>query len=406
MRPEDFLPPSVFRLTDNKPFAPQPAQLDASKTRVSLTKSPKPVPPSNAPELSGHNIFTDHMVCARWTASSGWEDPAILPHGPLTIPPSASALHYATACFEGMKAYRGHDGKLRLFRPQYNAARMLASATRVSLPSFDPTQLLHLIRQLCALDAPRWLPASAAGSSLYIRPTLVGTDDSLGFQVPREALLYIIISYWPSPAASGAGLRLWASDCDIVRAWPGGSGSAKVAANYGPSILAHSHARRKGCDQVLWLFGSDGWVTEAGSMNIFVIWRTRQGQLQVVTPGLDDHTILAGVTRQSVLDLVRERLSGVAEVSEQGIEPVEALECTFTIHDIVAAAREERLFGLFAVGTAASVVPVREILFKEERIVIESSQSLYVSLLQGWMADITSGREQSMWTEVVDESSP
>ncbi|GFG14814.1 branched-chain-amino-acid aminotransferase, mitochondrial [Aspergillus lentulus] len=404
MAPEDFLPPSVFRLTDNKPFPPQRAQLDASRTRVSLTKSPKPVPPANAPELSSHNIFTDHMVCARWTASPGWDVPAILPHGPLTIPPSASALHYATACFEGMKAYRGHDGKLRLFRPQYNAARMLASAARVSLPSFDPAQLLHLIRQLCALDAPRWLPAeSAAGSSLYIRPTLVGTDDSLGFQVPREALLYIIISYWPSPAAAGPGLSLWASDGDTVRAWPGGSGSAKLAANYGPSILAHSHARRKGCDQVLWLFGSDGWVTEAGSMNVFVIWRTRQGQLQVVTPGLDEHTILAGVTRHSVLDLVRERLSGVEAASAHGIEPVEVVECIFTIHDIVTAAREGRLVGLFAVGTAASVVPVREIQFKEETILVESSQSPYVSLLQGWMADITSGREQSMWTEVVDE---
>ncbi|KAF7588179.1 hypothetical protein BBP40_006086 [Aspergillus hancockii] len=413
MAPEDFLPRSVFRLTDNKPFASISPKLDASKTKVIRTKTPKPVPALNAPELSAHNIFTDHMVCARWTTSSGWEDPTIIPYGPLNLTPSASALHYATACFEGMKAYRGHDGKLRLFRPWYNTARMLASAARISLPSFDPDGLLKVIRQLCALDAPRWLPATAGGSSLYIRPTIIGIDDSLGFQAPHAAFLFIIMSYWPSPAVSAggaepsAGLRLRTSDSDTVRAWSGGSGSAKLAAIYRPSILAHTQAKRYGCDQVLWLFGSDGRVTEAGAANFFVIWRTREGGLQLVTPSLDEHTILAGGTRQSILDLARERLSlATSAVRREGVEPVETLECTFTIQDIAKAAGEGRLVASFAVGTAASVVPVSEIHFKEEKIVVESNASPYVSLLQRWMADITFGREQSTWAEVVDEGSP
>ncbi|PYH97876.1 D-aminoacid aminotransferase-like PLP-dependent enzyme [Aspergillus ellipticus CBS 707.79] len=136
--------------------------------------------------------------------------------------PSASVFHYATACFEGLKAFRGHDGKLRLLRPQHNCARMLASATRISLPEFAPDQLLKLIEKLLIIDAPRWLPADRAGNSLYIRPTLIGTDDSLGFQPPQEALLFVIVSYWPNTKPQG--LRLLASNKDIVRAWPGGVG--------------------------------------------------------------------------------------------------------------------------------------------------------------------------------------
>ncbi|KAL5360213.1 branched-chain amino acid aminotransferase II [Aspergillus floccosus] len=379
---------------------------------MTRTEAPKKVPALDAPELSAHNTFTDHMVCVRWSAASGWEDPTIIPHGPLSLPPSASVLHYATACFEGMKAYRGHDGRLRLFRPWFNTARMLASAARISLPSFDPDELLKLIDQLCALDAPRWLPSTAAGSSLYIRPTIVGTDDSLGFQGPREAVLFIIMSYWPSPvvsgagASTGAGLRLRTSDEDTVRAWPGGSGSAKLAANYGPSILAHTQAKRHGCDHVLWLLGRDGRVTEAGAMNFFVIWKTEKGLLQLVTPSIDEHTILPGVTRQSVLDLARERFSVSArEELRNGAEPVETVERTFTIDDIAKAADGGRLVASFGTGTAASIVPVCEIEHKSQRIVVESNKSPHVFLLQRWMTNITCGREQSSWTHIVDESS-
>lgn len=398
---EDFLPRSVFRLSGDQPLSVGSNKLDSSALRVTITKSPKPVP---APESATTKTFTDHMVFARWTATSGWNEPEIVPYGPLSLPPSASVLHYATACFEGLKAYRGHDGRTRLFRPQFNCARMLASAARISLPGFDPDELLELIRKLCALDGPKWLPKNQAGSSIYIRPTLIGVDDSLGFQAPQEAILVIIMSYWPNSRPSGRGLRLLASDSETIRAWPGGSGSAKLAANYGPSILAHSHAKRKDCDQVLWLFGPDGEVTEAGSANFFAIWRTAEETLQLVTPGLAGHTILPGVTRQSVLDLARERLSAIS-AQRISIEPVEVLECKFTIYDIAAAAKEGRLVTSFATGTAASIVPISEIHFDERKITIESSMSPHLSLLQKWMADITCGSEQSTWTEAIIEES-
>ncbi|KAL4819986.1 branched-chain amino acid aminotransferase II [Aspergillus spinulosporus] len=400
MSAESFLPPSVLRLTDGQPFLAGPNPLDSSKLRITLTKCPKPVPALDDPDLISQKVFTDHMVWARWTASSGWDAPEIRPHGPLSLPPSASVLHYATACFEGMKAYRGYDGKLRLFRPLYNCERMLASAARAALPAFEPKQLLELIRRLCALEGPKWLPSDRKGSSLYIRPTLVGVDDNLGFRAPQEAVLFIIVSYWPD--AKPSGQRLLASESDTIRAWPGGSGSAKLAANYGPSILAHAQAKRKGYDQILWLFGADRQITEAGSTNIFVIWRTSNGRLQLVTPALDDHTILAGLTRKSVLELSRERLLDPA-IQQDGVEPVETLEQAITIHDVIRAADEGRLHSVFVVGTAASIVPVREIRFYERTVQVDTSLSLHMTLLQQWMDEIRYGVQPSTWADVVEE---
>ncbi|KAH8424745.1 uncharacterized protein LDX57_002488 [Aspergillus melleus] len=213
------------------------------------------------------NFAPSTSPCARFARSAQklrWADPELVPYGATPMMPTASVFHYSTACFEGMKVYRGHDGQVRLFRPQYNCARMLASALRIGLPEFDPVELLGLIRELCAIECPKWLPKERAGECLYIRPTLIGTDASLGFQVPREAMLFIVISFWPNPKPErplGKGerepapqrktLRLFASREGTVRDWPGGTGSAKISANYGPSLLAHGDAKSKGFDQVL-----------------------------------------------------------------------------------------------------------------------------------------------------------
>ncbi|KAL3443872.1 branched-chain amino acid aminotransferase II [Aspergillus insuetus] len=384
------------------------APLDASRLKVTLTSAPKPVPAPDSPELASHKVCTDHMIIARWTADRGWADLQLVPYGPLPLMPTASVLHYSTACFEGMKVHRGYDGKLRLFRPEYNCARMLASAIRVSLPDFDPRELHQLIRRLCAVDAPKWLPVDRAGQSLYIRPTLVGSDDSLGFCVPQEALLFVVVSYWPTPppaADAGQGLRLFGSSEDMVRAWPGGTGSAKISGNYGPSLLAHNEAKGMNYDQVLWLFGPEGYVTEAGSSNFFAIWRTSdEGKLQLVTAPLADHTILAGVTRQSILDLARERLApGSSYTSDSNLEPLEVVEGKFTIFDLIKAARDGRLLGAFAVGTACFVVPVARIHYKDQDIDVPGDAVPHVSALRKWMSDVLFGNEENGWGDVIIE---
>lgn len=128
---------------------------------------------------------------------------------------------------------------------------MLKSAARISLPLFDPQELLKLIHKLCELEAPKWLPKNKPGSALYLRPTIIGSDSSLGFKVPDEAQLYIFMIYWPAPkpgainggAMSQAGVRLLASRESAVRAWPGGTGAAKVGGNYGLALAEHAFGK-------------------------------------------------------------------------------------------------------------------------------------------------------------------
>ena len=300
--------------------------------------------------------------------STGWQKPRLSPYGPLSLMPIASVLHYATECFEGMKVYRGHDFRLRLFRPERNCRRMLGSATRIALPAFDPRELQKLIEDLVSVDGSKWLPRSRPGTFLYLRPTMIASAAALGVQKPQEALLFVIACCFPSldeptqapvsiptllsakalPEKPKPGLKLLASKDDMVRAWPGGFGNAKVGANYGPSLLAQGEARALGFDQILWLFGPQCEVTEAGASNFFVVWRTREGALQLVTAPLDDKIILDGVTRRSVLDLAKDRLSATWE----DLEGVEIVERKFTMGEVEVAIEEGRLIEAFAAGTA------------------------------------------------------
>ncbi|KXH64068.1 branched-chain amino acid aminotransferase [Colletotrichum salicis] len=264
-----------------------------------------------APKSYGaQNMCFDHMVTCQWTLEGGWEAPLIRPFGNLSISPATSCLNYATQCFEGMKVYRGFDGKLRLFRPDCNAKRLVSSAQRVALPSFDEGALVELIKSLMCVDALRWLPKEAVGRFLYIRPSLVGTGEQIGLQLPAEATLYIIMVPWPDFSTetppgiirSRPGLRLCASAGDTIRAWPGGFGYAKVGANYGTTFRAHGQALSLGFDQILWLFGPDCQVTEAGASNFFaVVKNVATNRTELLTAPLTENLILDGVTRRSVL---------------------------------------------------------------------------------------------------------
>lgn len=128
------------------------------------------------------------MVTAVWKATTGWEAPELKPYGNFSLAPTASVLHYATECFEGMKLYRGYDGKLRLFRPDCNCRRMLISTTRVSLPAFEPEELEKLITALVAVDGEKWLPKSRPGTYLYLRPAMIGSAAGLGVATPKEGM--------------------------------------------------------------------------------------------------------------------------------------------------------------------------------------------------------------------------
>ena len=346
-------------VTTNANFTPSSKELDASKLVFTHNTSPHAVPEPDTQEVWTQSVCTDHMVTCQWTFTGGWESPHLQPYGPLQLMPTASVLHYATECFGGLKVYRGYDLKFRLLRPDCNTRRMLNSAIRISLPAFNPVELHKLIEELVAVDGEKWLPKSRPGRFLYLRPRMIATAAALGVQKPKEALLYIIACCFPSfdtpsgtagpssniiqhPSKARPGLRLLASREDTVRAWPGGFGYAKLGANYEPSLIAQGEAKARGFDQVLWLSGKTCDVTEAGASNSFVIWRTRGGNLQLVTAPLDDKIILDGVTRRSILQLARERLG----------QDLEVVERKYAMCEIEDAAQEGRLLEAFAAGTA------------------------------------------------------
>ncbi|PSK45215.1 branched-chain amino acid aminotransferase [Elsinoe australis] len=398
-------PPPSALAPETAPAGPSP--LDASRLTYNLTSSPRSVPAPDDPMVATSSICTDHMLTVSWTSSSGWATPTIVPYGPLSLLPTSSVLHYATECFEGMKLYRGHDSKLRLFRPDRNCARMNRSAQRVALPGFEPSELQKLILKLCGLDGPKWLPEDRKGKFLYVRPTMISDDASLGVQAPKKALLFVIVTVFPDlsdPKALGGpggddevqGLKLLASKEDTIRAWPGGFGFAKLGANYGPSLLAQGEARARGFNQILWLFGQEGFVTEAGASNFFVVWKTKSGGLELVTAGLEDKVILEGVTRASLLELARERLGGEVGVVER----------KYTMQEVVEAYEEGRLVEAFAAGTAFFVAPVGLIEWKGRALRVpteEGKTGKYARILRGWLADIMHGNEQHEWGVVVPE---
>uniref|UniRef100_A0A7M4F0B5 Branched-chain-amino-acid aminotransferase n=2 Tax=Crocodylus porosus TaxID=8502 RepID=A0A7M4F0B5_CROPO len=334
-------------------------------------------------------VFTDNMLTIEWSLASGWEKPHIKPLENLSLHPASSSLHYAVELFEGMKAYRGVDGKIRLFRPMLNMDRMARSAKRATLPCFDKHELLDCIRKLVEVET-EWVPYSTS-ASLYIRPTLIGIEPSLGVKKPTKALLYVILSPVGPYFASGSfnPISLWA-DPKYVRAWKGGTGDCKLGGNYGSSIYAQHEAIEQGCQQVLWLYGEDHQITEVGTMNLFLYWKNEDGEEELATPPLDG-IILPGVTRQSILDLAR--LWGEFKVSERYI----------TMSDLTTALEENRVKEMFGAGTACIVCPISKILYKNENLHIptmENGPQLATRFLNK-LTDIQYGREDSDWAMLV-----
>lgn len=194
--------------------------------KIDLTKFPKQKVPNE--QLQFGRIFTDHMLTVEWTRNVGWGAPSIHPYGNLSIPPSASVLHYGIECFEGLKAYKDRNGVVRLFRPEANMDRFLASAQRLALPLFDPKELLDLIKELIRTDSS-WIP-ELPGYSLYIRPTLIGMQESLGVAPSNKALLFVICCpVGPYYQTGFSAISLYAEN-RFVRAWPGGTGCYKLGA--------------------------------------------------------------------------------------------------------------------------------------------------------------------------------
>ena len=236
--------------------------------------------------------FSDHMLEVDWDIKTGFGAPRIVPYHALAIDPSSPCLHYGVQCFEGMKAYKDEKGRVRLFRPDMNMKRFKTSCQRLSLPTFDESQMLECLKKLIQEDKD-WVPQET-GYSLYIRPTAIATSETLGVSPPHHALFYVITCpVGPYFKAGFAPVKILAED-SFRRAWPGGVGNYKVGGNYAPGLLPQKLAADKGYSQILWLFGEEQYITEVGSMNLFVFWENSAGKQELITAPLDG-TILPGL---------------------------------------------------------------------------------------------------------------
>lgn len=294
--------------------------------------------PQDESKLGFGKVFTDHMFIMDWDREGGWHDARIVPFQNLELHPAATVLHYGLEIFEGLKAYRTQDGRVQLFRPMENALRMNASAARMSMPTLDPACIVEAIETLVRVDQD-WVPR-AEGASLYIRPYMIGCDPFLGLHTLGSAKLIIICAPSGSYYAEGINpVRIIIEDED-VRAVRGGTGTAKCGGNYGASQRAGERAEQKGFSQVLWLDGVERkYIEEVGSMNIMFKIAGK-----VVTPMLNG-SILPGITRKSILEMLR---SEGAEVEEKRI----------SVDELVEALENGTLEEAWGCGTAAVVSPV------------------------------------------------
>ncbi|GFZ50541.1 Branched-chain-amino-acid aminotransferase [Saitozyma sp. JCM 24511] len=374
--------------------------IDSSLVKITTTTTPKTRPPSSK-LIFGHT-FTDHMLTIPWSSATGWGTPEIKPYAPLELDPSSTVFHYAFTLFEGMKAYRQEDGTVRLFRPDKNMARMNRSAQRIALPTFNGDELTELIKKLVVLDS-EWIPKEK-GFSLYIRPTLIGTQNALGVGPSSDALLFVICSPVGPYYASGFKPVQLLATTKFVRAAPGGTGGYKLGANYAPGVVPQKEAAKEGYSQNLWLLGDEHALTEVGTMNLFVAFKQPDGTVELVTPPLDD-VVLPGVTRDSVLELAKAHARG--ETTIPGLpQKLKVSERKLVMADLVNAEKDKTLLEVFGTGTAAIISPVDKIGYEGRDIAIPTGSDGLGDISRAMLDQIVgiqTGEIEHEWSVIANE---
>ncbi|MFT3793825.1 branched-chain amino acid aminotransferase [Flavobacterium sp.] len=289
-------------------------------------------------------VFTDHMFICDYEDGQ-WKNPRIEPLATIATHPAAMALHYGQAIFEGLKATLGKDDTPLLFRPEQNAKRLNFSADRMGMPAFPEELFVEGLKRLVAVDK-EWIPSNE-GTALYLRPFMYADEAFIGMRAATKYKFIIFAS--PSGPFFSKPIKLWA-ETQYIRAANGGTGEAKAAGNYAAAIRPTEIAKSKGYDQVLWLDARDfEYVQEVGTMNIFFKIAGK-----FITPNLGG-SVLNGITRLSVIDLLRDKGFDVTE------RPV-------SMKEIVEAFENGTLEEAFGAGTAVSIAPVEEIGYKDLKI--------------------------------------
>lgn len=324
------------------------------------------------------SVFSDHMFTAEFQQGR-WSDGRIQPYGPISMPPSVSALHYGISVFEGMKAHKSPEGHPLLFRPIENARRLQRSAARLAMPAVPESLFLSGLRELIRTDRA-WIPPAEVGA-LYIRPILFSVDPSIRVK-PAEHYRFLIFTC-PFGAYYSAPVDVLVSD-HYVRAFPGGTGAVKPAGNYAAALLADQEAREAGCHSVLWLDAQQRrYVEECGVMNVFFVLGK-----EVVTPPLSG-TILPGITRDSVITLLRDMGYRVREDR-------------ISMEDLLASYDKGELRECFGTGTAATVSHVGRIRYKDRTLELPPVEQRKVgTAVREKLLGVMTGREPDAhgWVE-------
>jgi branched-chain amino acid aminotransferase len=286
--------------------------------------------------------FTDHMLEVDYEDGE-WKNAEIKPYQPLLMAPSLAAIHYGQAIFEGIKAYKNAAGEAAIFRPIDNFKRFNISAERMQMPQVPEEIFMEGMRMLIELDK-NWIPQQE-DHSLYIRPFMFSSDEMIGVKPSEKYKFMIILS--PTGPYYSAPMRIYVEE-HFVRAAPGGVGFAKAAGNYGGAMYATAQAKLKGYDQVLWTDAFEHrYVQECGTMNVFFIIGNT-----AITPDLKEGTILAGVTRNSTMALLKDMGFTVEERE-------------LSIDDIIDAYKAGLLYEVFGTGTAATISFIKELRYKD-----------------------------------------
>lgn len=316
-------------------------------------------------------LFSDHMFISDYE-NGMWGDSRIIPYGPIPMSPSMSALHYGQAIFEGMKAYKNEKGEVFLFRPLDNAKRINISAERMAMPSIPVEIFMEGLKQLVALDKD-WVP-DTDGSSLYIRPFIVGTDEFIGVKPSDDYRFYIITS--PAGKYYNEPVKVLV-ETNYIRAVEGGVGYVKASGNYGRSLFPTKLAQQRGYQQIIWTDARNHrYLEESGTMNLMIVIDD-----VLITPPVGD-TILAGITRDSVLTLARD---WKMKVQERKI----------SIDEVIEAHKAGTLEEAFGTGTAATIAHISTIGFEGKDYVLPPVQGrIFSNRVAQELDNIRKGRSE------------
>ncbi len=318
--------------------------------------------------------FTDYMLEADYN-NGEWTDVEIKPFGPISFLPTMAAIHYGQAIFEGAKAYKHADGSAYIFRPYENLKRFNISAKRMQMPEVPEEIFVEGMRQLIELERD-WIPAKP-DHSLYIRPVMFATEETIGVKPSGSYKFMILLSptgpYYVTP------MKILVEET-YTRAAPGGVGFAKNAGNYAASLQAAQKAKELGYDQVLWTDAFEHkWLQEVGTMNVFFVIDNT-----VITPSLDEGTILPGITRDSAITVL----------GDMGLHVEER---NISIDELIAAYEAGKYIEAFGTGTAAVISYIKELLYKDYSMYFDTAKWRIAPELKKQLADIREGKTEDKY---------